>query len=146
MITCVQRGTYDSLESISCSASLIPLFICGSWGGAFEPQQNYSEPVERQHLSNFVRQTCMVTAVSKPLQSCLLSVHVEGTRSCRKLTETLLWRQKPLPFEPLNFFYSMVFATHRSLSYVKKCWTHYTSQRFIFCSRLSFCPHPPALS
>jgi hypothetical protein len=39
----------------------------------------------------------------------------------------LLWLQKPLPFEPLNLFYSMVFATHRSLSSVKKCWTHYTS-------------------
>jgi len=68
----------------------------------------------------------MAPAVSKPLQSCLLSVHVEGTGSCRKPKDTLLWRQKPLPFEPLNLFYSMVFATHRSLSSVKMCWMHYT--------------------
>jgi len=42
----------------------------------------------------------MATAVSKTLQSCLLSVHVEGTGSCRKRNDTLLWRQKPLPLEP----------------------------------------------
>jgi len=42
----------------------------------------------------------MVTAVSKSLQSCLLSARVEGTGSCRKRKDTLLWRQKPLPFKP----------------------------------------------
>jgi hypothetical protein len=30
--------------------------------GLLTPQQNYSEPVERQHLFNFVRQTRMATA------------------------------------------------------------------------------------
>ena len=36
--------------------------------------------------------------------------------------------KKPLPLEPLNLFYSMVFATHRCLLYVKKRWTHYTRE------------------
>jgi len=45
-----------------------------------------------QRLANFVRQTRTATAVSKPLQSCLSSVKVEGTGSCRKRKDTLLWR------------------------------------------------------
>ena len=62
-------------------------------------------------LANFVRQTRTATAVSKSLQSCLLSAHVEGTGSCRKCKETLLWRQKPLPLEPqirLVFFNNLL--------------------------------------
>jgi hypothetical protein len=68
--------------------------------GLFSRNKIIPELVERQHLSNFVRQTRMATAVSKLLHSCLLSARVEGTGSCRKHKDTLLWRQKPLPLEP----------------------------------------------
>ena len=88
--------------------------------GLFSHNKIIPDPVERQHLFNFVRQTRMATAVSKSLQSCLLAVQVEGTGSCRKRKDTLLWRQKPLPLEPLNLFYSIIFATHRSLSFISK--------------------------
>jgi len=42
--------------------------------GLFSHNKIIPEPVERQRLSNVVRQTRMATAVSKSLQSCLSAV------------------------------------------------------------------------
>ena len=49
--------------------------------GLVTPQQNHSEPVERQRLSNFVRQTRIATAVieaSAKLPVCGLSRKATG--------------------------------------------------------------------
>jgi len=98
--------------------------------GLFSHNKIIPESLERQRLSNFVRQTRMATAVIEApakLPVCGLSRKSPGRAV--SLKTHCCGVKSPFPFEPLNLFYSMLFAAHRSLSYVKKCWTHYTSMQ-----------------